>query len=71
MDIKTFLLESNEINLTAIAAAMWPKNKESRSYLSKKLNGLDERSFTQKDEKKALEVLQDLAKRINNLQISQ
>jgi hypothetical protein len=68
MDVKEFLLRSRELNLSGIAELMWPTNKRAASYLSRKLNGLDNRSFTEKDAELALKVLKDLGHRIQLLQ---
>jgi hypothetical protein len=67
MDVKEFLLTTKEINLTAIAQLMWPENKTAKTYLSKKLHGLDNRVFTDKDAELALKVLKDLGERIDGL----
>jgi hypothetical protein len=67
MIVKEFLLTSKEINLTAIALKMYPTNKGAQSYLSRKLNGIDNRTFTKKDAELALKVLNDLGTEISNL----
>jgi hypothetical protein len=67
MDVKEFLLTSKELNLSSIAGLMWPTNKRAASYLSRKLNGLDSRSFTEKDAELAFKVLKDLGQRIEQL----
>lgn len=69
MDIKEFLLNTKEINLTGIAEQMWPNNKSAKTYLSKKLNGLDNRVFTQKDAELALKVLNELGIKISELKV--
>lgn len=63
------LLTANEINLAAIARLMWPENKTAKTYLSKKIHGLNNRDFTDKDAELALKVLKELAARINELKI--
>lgn len=67
MDVKEFLLTSKELNLSGIAELMWPSNKGAASYLSRKLHGIDNRTFTQKDSELALKVLKDLGVRIDSL----
>jgi hypothetical protein len=67
MNVKEFLLTRKEINLSGIAELMWPTNKSAASYLSRKLNGLDNRTFTQKDAELALRVLKDLGVSIDDL----
>jgi hypothetical protein len=69
MKVKEFLLTSTEINLKGIAQLMWPSNASANTYLSKKLNGLDDRSFTDKDAELALKVLKELGKSIKGLKI--
>ena len=60
MDFKEYLLTQKEFQLSALAKLMWPDNKAADSYLSKKLNNLDGRTFTVNDEilaRKALKAL--------------
>jgi hypothetical protein len=67
MEIKEFLLTTESLNLTGIAKLMWPSNKSAKTYLSKKLNGLDGRTFTDKDAALALKALNELADDIKKL----
>jgi len=67
MDVKQFLLKSKELNLSGIAELMWPTNKSAASYLSRKLHGIDNRTFTQKDAALALKVLNELGVKISQL----
>jgi hypothetical protein len=67
MKVKEFLMTSKEINLKGIAELMWPSNASANTYLSKKLNGLDGRTFTDKDAELALKVLKELGQSIKTL----
>lgn len=67
--IKEFLKNEKDINVYSIAHKMWPNNKGAHVYLSKKLNGLDNRVFTSKDAELALKVLKDLGVRIKTLEV--
>lgn len=69
MNVKDFLLSSKELNLSGIAELMWPTNKKAASYLSRKLHGLDNRSFTAKDAELALKVLNELGVKIKELKV--
>jgi hypothetical protein len=60
MDFKDYLLTQKEFQLSALAFRMWPNNKAADTYLSKKLNGLDDRTFTAKDEILARKALKEL-----------
>lgn len=60
MDFKEYLKTQTDFQLSALARLMWPDNKTADTYLSKKLNELDGRKFTDKDEieaRKALKIL--------------
>jgi hypothetical protein len=67
--IKEFLKNETDINVFSIAHKMWPNNKGAHVYLSKKLNGLDNRVFTPKDAELALKVLKELGVKINELKV--
>ncbi|WP_069658616.1 hypothetical protein [Arcticibacter eurypsychrophilus] len=67
MNVKEFLLTEKKINLSAIAWEMWPDNKGAHSYLSRKLNNIDGRTFTDKDSALALKVLKNLGIKIDEL----
>jgi hypothetical protein len=69
MNVKDFLLSSKELNLSGIAELMWPSNKSAASYLSRKLHGLDNRVFTEKDAELALKVLKELGVKIGDLKV--
>lgn len=60
MDFKEYLKTQKEFQLSALAVLMWPKNNAASIYLSKKLNGLDGREFTPKDERLARAALKEL-----------
>lgn len=60
MEFRDYLLTQKEFSLSALAFLMWKKNKSADTYLSKKLNNLDGRTFTAKDETKAREALKTL-----------
>jgi hypothetical protein len=49
MEMEEYLKTQKDINLTALAKRMWPNNNYADNYLSKKLNGLDGRKWTDKD----------------------
>lgn len=61
----TFIRDEKSINRTEIANAMWPDNKHAKTYMSKKMKGHIE--WTDKDEKKAREVLALLGKKIDSV----
>lgn len=65
MKAKEFLTNEPSVNASAIANKMWPTNKSAKTYMSRKLSG--DRPWTEKDEAKALEVLNELADRIKSL----
>ncbi|MGJ1499639.1 hypothetical protein ACR79R_20165 [Sphingobacterium spiritivorum] len=65
MKIKEFLTNGGAINLRYVAAKMWPTNKSADAYMSRKLNG--DRPWTDKDERKAKQILNDLADLIKEL----
>ena len=65
MKAKDFLLNDSPVNLKYVAGKMWPTNKSADTYMSRKLNG--DRPWTEKDEQKAIEVLNELADRIKSL----
>ena len=65
MKAKDLLLNEPAINASVIANKMWPTNKSAKTYMSRKLNG--DRPWTDKDEQKAIEVLNELAERIKAL----
>lgn len=60
MDFKDYLQKQQHFTLVTLAAIMWPDNKTSFHYLSKKLNGLQGRKWTDKDEKLARKALKEL-----------
>lgn len=60
MDFKEYLQTQKEFQLSALAKLMWPQNKTADNYLSRKLNGLTGRSWTEKDEKLARKALKEL-----------
>ena len=69
MTVPEFLSkEGNLLNLSAVANAMWPKNKTARIYLDKKLRGM--RKWSKKDDELALSVLKSLAVDISELTAS-
>lgn len=47
---------------SAVAKLMFPSNKTASAYFSKKLNGIDGRVWTKKDEEKAIKALHELGK---------
>lgn len=64
-DYKEYILKQDAITLTYIAAKMWPSNKNSRSYLSTKLNDADpKRPWTDADNVKAKEVIRELGEQL-------
>jgi hypothetical protein len=60
MDFKEYLLTQTDFSLKALAFRMWPDNKTADHYLSVKLHNLNNRSFTEKDEKLARKALAEL-----------
>jgi len=67
MKIKEYLLSQQDINMKTLADLMYPTNASANSYLSKKLNGKSGRSWTQKDEDLAKEILHALGDRLKSL----
>lgn len=67
MTVKEFLLTTDALNLTSIAKKMYPTNKAAASYLNRKLQGTDGRSFTDKDAGLAIIVLKSLVKDIEDI----
>lgn len=67
MTVKEFLKSEKTLNLSAIAAKMYPTNKSAKTYLTNKLNENDNRKFTKKDGQKALTVLKELAVKVTEL----
>lgn len=65
MKVKEFLTNDPFVNLKHVAREMWPNNKASDTYISKKLNGA--LPWTEKDEAKAKKVLKRLSEQISNL----
>ncbi len=62
MTAKEYLLSDKcEVKSESIAKRMYPTNKNANSYLSRKLAGKSGRSWTDKDEQKALKAFEDLA----------
>lgn len=60
MDFKKYIIEQTAVDLGYIARKMWPDNKSAKTYLSRKLNGTDGRTWTQKDNELAKRVLNEL-----------
>jgi len=60
MDFKDYLQKQKKFQLSALAELMWPGNTMAKSYLSAKLNGLDKRKWTDKDEKLAKKCLKKI-----------
>lgn len=70
MTVQEFLTkEGSLINLSAVAKAMWPKNKTARIYLDKKLKG--GRKWTEKDTALALVALKSLSVDLQELYSSE
>ena len=70
MTVEEFLKNHCKIDLGFIASEMYPSNKSAISYLSKKLNKKDNRTFTKKDAELALSVLKKYCEGISTLTIS-
>ena len=66
MNVKEYLLSGKE-NLSVTASLMYPNNKNAVAYLSRKLHGKDNRSFTKKDADKALKALKEKCDFISDL----
>jgi len=60
-------LRTGPVDLSYIAERMWPNNKNSKVYMSMKLNG--KRPFTRKDAENALKVITELSQLQSNLTI--
>lgn len=60
MDFKEYLKTQHDFNLSALAFKMWPNNLTAPHYLSKKLNDLQGRKWSDKDEKLARKALKEL-----------
>ena len=69
MTVEEYLKNHCKVDLSYIASKMWSSNKNAGAYLSRKLNNADGRSFTKKDAEKALQVLKELSKELNNLTV--
>jgi hypothetical protein len=67
MKIKEYLMTTDEINVAYVARQMFPSNKSAHTYISRKLNGTDGRSWTQKDEDSAKVILNQLGEKLKNL----
>jgi len=58
MDFRGYLINQKVIRLSALAEKMWPGNKSSAAYLSRKLAG--KLPFTAEDEKLARKAIKEL-----------
>ena len=65
MDYREYLTNQTELQLTAVAKLMWPKNKNAKVYLSMKLNGT--RPWTNKDDHLAKDAIQQIADKLTAL----
>lgn len=66
MNVKEYILQGN-VNLTELAKFLYPNNKNAISYLSRKLHGKDNRTFTKKDAEKAIEFIKEKCRKVDSL----
>lgn len=69
MTVEEYLKTNKAVNISEVAKLMFPNNKTAALYLTNKLNGTANRSFTKKDAGNALLALQNLYGNINDLTI--
>lgn len=69
MTVEDYLKNDCKVDLGYIASEMYPSNKSAISYLSKKLNKKDNRTFTKKDGELAINALKKLSIEISSLTI--
>lgn len=65
MDFKEYLINTCPVDLSVIAARMWPNNAASKIYMSMKLNG--KRPWTEKDNLLAKKVINELGEELKAL----
>ena len=69
MTFEEYLKNNCPVDLGRVAALMYPNNSAALSYLSKKLNKKDNRTFTKKDSELAKKAFETLSIEFSNLTI--